>query len=90
MDPARPSRATFYPCNHASLFFPSKSVPHFRHTIRRSPVPDDRYIKVKMQNMTKQLQDGAELKIKMEEQIKDLQKQLNNAREENRNLTKRY
>jgi len=39
--------------------------------------------------MTKQLADAAELRKKLEEQVRDLQRQLKTSREENGNLKKR-
>lgn len=42
-----------------------------------------RYSKAKLLMMTKQLNDAADLRQKMEDHIKDLQQQLKNSREEN-------
>jgi hypothetical protein len=39
--------------------------------------------------LTKQMEEGLELRKKMDEQNKDLQRQLKTEREENKNLTKR-
>lgn len=41
------------------------------------------YSKAKLLMMTKQLNDAADLRQKMEDHIKDLQQQLKNSREEN-------
>jgi hypothetical protein len=40
--------------------------------------------------MAKQLNDAADLRIKLEEQVKDLQRQLKTSRDDNNNLKKRY
>jgi len=47
-------------------------------------------VKAKLKLLTKQLEDGVELRLKMEEQSKDLQRQLKTEREENKRLNKRY
>mmetsp|Transcript_20828 Transcript_20828/g.29841 ORF Transcript_20828/g.29841 Transcript_20828/m.29841 type:complete len:381 (+) Transcript_20828:73-1215(+) len=49
----------------------------------------ERFVKAKLKLLTKQLEDGVELRLKMEEQNKDLQRQLKTEREENKRLNKR-
>ncbi len=49
-----------------------------------------RFVKAKVNMLTKQLEDGLELRQKMDEQNKDLQRQLKTEREENKNLNKRF
>ena len=51
---------------------------------------ESRFVKAKLKLLTKQLEDGVELRLKMEEQSKDLQRQLKTEREENKRLNKRY
>lgn len=55
----------------------------------RAPETADRYAKAKLLMMTKQLNDAADLRQKMEDHIKDLQHQLKNARDESNLLKKR-
>lgn len=55
-----------------------------------APETADRFSRAKVQLLAKQLNDANELRVKMEEQVKGLQKQLNTAREENKTSTKRY
>lgn len=49
-----------------------------------------RFIKAKVNMLTKQMEEGLELRKKMDEQNKDLQRQLKTEREENKNLSKRF
>ncbi len=49
-----------------------------------------RFSKAKVSLLTKQVQDGIDLRNKLEEQVRDLQRQLNQAREDNRHTNKRY
>jgi hypothetical protein len=54
-----------------------------------APETADRLLRVKYTNMSKQLGEAMELRKKMEEQIRDKQRQLQMEREEKKNLQKR-
>jgi hypothetical protein len=54
-----------------------------------APETADRLLRVKYTNMSKQLGEAMELRKKMEEQIRDQQRQLQTEREEKKNLQKR-
>lgn len=65
------------------------AVEHFDESISSNVNWTQRFAKAKLKLLTKQLEDGAELRLKMEEQTRDLQRQLKTEREENKRLTKR-
>lgn len=54
-----------------------------------APETADRYAKAKITMLEKQLKESIQLRAKMEEQVKDLQKQLNMEREEKKTMNKR-
>lgn len=54
-----------------------------------APETADRFSRAKVQLLAKQLNDANELRVKLEEQVKGLQKQLNTSREENKTSAKR-
>jgi len=57
--------------------------------IERAPETADRYTKAKVSFMTKQLSDATEIRTRLEEQVRDLQRQLKTSREDNSSLKKR-
>lgn len=55
----------------------------------KAPEAADRFARAKVNMLTKQLEEGLELRRKMEEQNRDLQRQLKTERDENKGLNKR-
>lgn len=58
--------------------------------LERAPETQDRYLKAKVKLQTQQLQVASELKLRMEEETRDLQRQLKQERENSKGQKNRY